>query len=206
MTVWHEALSCSKKMRLCVALCMIVCVSLSSCVPTRQIQTASPRPANTALSNRNEVGLSAISVALTTGNSPLPGEVQALRFKVDEVQLRNTSGVWEAFPVNLSNVEVLPDRNTTKRILSTRVAPVAYDSIALRISEVFVLFGENAGGPLSWPRNRLIKNELSVQPAVDQGTFVQIVFEPGASLARDADCRWYFIPFWSVVAGEAIGN
>ena len=169
---------------------------VSSCISTEQIQATSPRPASTGLVSANSAGMGAFSVTVTTGGSSLPGEVQALRFSIDEIHLRSKEGEWKVMPVELNNFEILPNRELTKNILSTRVETMAYDSIAISISDVFVLYSESAGGPIAWPRETPSKEALSVSPNVDVPTRVRIVLEPGASLLRDKKCQWYFVPFW----------
>ncbi len=140
-----------------------------------------------------------LAIDLETGQTPLPAEVQALRFRIEEIQLHTDEGEWITFPTDLNNFEILPDRYLTKSILSTRVLPVMYDSLALKISNAFVLFGENAGGPLSLPRDNLLKVAIDITPEVGQASQVRLAIEPEASLFRDNQCRWYFVPFWTVV-------
>ena len=179
---------------LSVALCILFV--LSSCISTRQIETTSPRPGFSPFSNGATAELGALGITVSTGSTELPEDVQALRFRVNEIQLRTTDGIWNALPVEINNFEVVPNRTLSRNILSTRIQAVAYDSIAIYISDVFVLFGENAGGPVAWPRNRPIKHELDIVPDLEEATYVELVFEPGASIARDSNCRWYFVPFW----------
>lgn len=170
---------------------------LSSCISTRQIQTASPRPASSPLENTNTAGMSVFSVTIETGQTPLPSDVQALRFSVDEVHLRSEEGEWIVMPADFNSFEILANRELSKNVLSTRVEPMSYDSIALSISDLFVLYDENAGGPIAWPRDQPIKEPLSIDPDVGVATRVRIILEPGASLLKDPQCRWYFSPFWT---------
>ena len=67
----------------------------------------------------------------------------------------------------------------------------------MSISDLFVLYGENAGGPIAWPKDQSIKEVLHIEPGVEAVTRVKIILEPGASLLKDENCKWYFIPFWS---------
>lgn len=137
-----------------------------------------------------------VSVDIVTGSSALPPDVQALRFRLDEVRLRTEAGEWLTFPAELNSFEILQNRQVQKTILTTRVQPLVYDSLALKVSDVFVLFDENAGAPLTLPKDKFFTMDLGVEPAVGTVAQVLIAFEPGASLMRGADCRWYFIPFW----------
>lgn len=181
--------------------CVLVCgfvLLVAGCSGTREIETASPRPLSTPGNVRAEaLGMGQLSIDLETGASGLPDEVQALRFRIEEIQLHTDEGEWITFPTELNSFEILPDRYLYKTILSTRVMPVLYDSLALKISNAFVLFGENAGGPLSLPRDNPVKVAVNIKPEVGQASQVSITIEPGASLFRDQQCRWYFVPFWT---------
>lgn len=186
-----------------VSILCLTCCGLwlfSSCISTKQIETTSPRPVFAPFSNRGTAELGIFSVTMTTGSTSLPDEVQALRFRVNEIQLKTKEGGWNSLPVELNNFEIVPNRNQSKDILSTRVQAVEYDSIALFFSDVFVLFGENAGGPVAWPRDQPVKDRLEITLEQDLVTRINLVFEPGASILRDKDCRWYFVPFWSVAS------
>jgi hypothetical protein len=141
--------------------------------------------------------MSLLSIDVFTGSTTLPAEIQALRFRVEEVRLRMETGEWVTYPTELNNFEILPNRMVSKTILTTRVQPVAYDSLALRMSDVFVLFSENAGAPLTLPRDRFLTMGVQTTPSVGEASQIRIAFEPGASLMRDASCRWYFVPFWN---------
>ena len=176
---------------------MLVCVS---CISTEQIQTTSPRPASSPLLNPNTAGLGVFSVTITTGETSLPDDVQALRFQVDDIRLKNNEGEWQVLPAELNSFEILPNRELSKTILTTRVETVLYDSIAFSISNLFVLYDENAGGPIAWPKDQPIKEKLSFKPDIEAATRVRIVLEPGASLLKDAQCRWYFVPFWTATS------
>ena len=171
-------------------------VLLSSCISTRQIETTSPRPGFSPFSGNEIAELGAFSLTVSTGDTELPEDVQVLQFRINEIQLRNQEGEWNSLPVSLNNFEIVSNRSLSKDILSTRVPAVSYDSIAIYISDVFVLFGENTGGPIAWPREKPIKDALDISPTSERTTNVRLIFEPGASLTRDSDCRWYFIPFW----------
>lgn len=170
---------------------------LSSCISTEQIQTSSPRPASSPLANANTAGMSVFSVTIETGTTPLPADVQALRFTIDEIHLRSEDGEWKVMPAEFNSFEILSNRELSKNILTTRVEPMSYDSIALSLSDLFVLYDENAGGPIAWPRDQPIKEALNIDPQVGVATRVRIVLEPGASLVKDPQCRWYFVPFWT---------
>ena len=178
-------------------LLMLLLVSVG-CASTRQIETSSPRPRILPDESRAEVfGMGLLSIDLETGATPLPADVQALRFRLEEVQLHTDEGEWLTFPAELNTFEILPDRYLSKTILTTRVQPLVYDSIAIKITDTFVLFGENAGGPLASPDDEALKIAVRMQPEVGQATQISITLEPGASLYRDTECRWFFVPFWT---------
>ena len=171
---------------------------MAACGSTRQIETSSPRPVNIPGDSRHEAaGMGSMMIDLETGETSLPAEIQVLRFRIDEIRLHTDEGEWVTFPTELNNFEIIPERYVNKTILSTRVQPVMYDSIALRISDVFVLFGENAGGPISLPRNEPVKLAVDMHPEVGEATQVRITFEPEASLYKNSNCRWFFVPFWT---------
>lgn len=138
-----------------------------------------------------------LSIDLETGQTPLSEDVQALRFRLEEVRLHTDEGEWLTFPAELNSFEILPDRFLVKTILTTRVQPLVYDSIAIKITDTFVLFGENAGGPLAAPDDEALKIAVEMKPEVGEATQVRITLEPGASLYRDTNCRWFFVPFWT---------
>ena len=178
---------------------LIVALLGAGCGSTRQIETTSPRPVNQpGLSGTPVSGMSLLTIDVETGETRLPEEVQALRFRIDEVRLHTDEGEWITYPAELNSFEILPDRYVGKMILSTRVEPVLYDSLSLRISDAFVLFGENAGGPLTLPKDRPLEVAVNIQPEIGEVTQVSLAIEPGASLYKDDACKWYFVPFWRV--------
>ncbi len=179
------------------SLALLVVLS-TGCGSTRQIETSSPRPRVFPGSAGGEAsGLGLLAIDIETGKTSLPDDVQALRFRIDEIRLHTDEGEWITFPGELNTFEILPDRYLGKTILSTRVQPLVYDSIAVKISDAFVLFGENAGGPVTLPRDEALEIAVEMKPTVGDGTQVVIAIEPGASLYRDNNCRWYFVPFWT---------
>ena len=172
---------------------------LPGCMSTREIETSSPRIfSSPESSDAAAAGMSLMAVELVTGETELPAEIQALRFRVDEVRVQNQDGEWLAFPSEMNSFEVVPGRRVNKTVLTTRVLPVAYDSLALKIRDVFVLFGENAGAPLTLPGDEAFGKAITLKTEIGKPSQVSIIFEPGASLARDPSCQWHFVPFWTV--------
>ena len=183
----------------------LVALALSGCMSTRQIQTSSPRPVNApGLTDEAAGGMGLVSVDIVTGSTALPPDIQALRFRLDEVRLRTEEGEWLTFPAELNSFEILQNRDVQKTILTTRVQPLVYDSLALKMSDVFVLFDENAGAPLTLPKDKFFTIGLGVQPAVGTVAQLRIAFEPGASLMKDVDCHWYFVPFWKKLEDQGL--
>ena len=174
-------------------------VLASGCASTRQIETASPRVFNTPESvEANVAGMSLLSVEMETGLTALPEEVDALRFRVDEVRLKSSNGRWLSFPAEQTRIEILPGRPLNKTLLTTRVLPADYDSLAIQIRDVFVLFGENAGSALTIPSNGVSYQSLELHVGPENPSYLRVLIEPGASLAKDTECRWHFVPFWRV--------
>ena len=171
---------------------------LTGCASTRQIETSSPRPRTLPDAVAGEVaGMGLLAIDIETGETILPDDVQALRFRIEEIRLHSDEGDRMTSPADLNSFEILPDRYLGKTILSTRVQPILYDSISVKISDAFVLFGENAGGPLTLPRDTPLEIAVEMQPVVGEATQLKISIEPGASLFKDDNCRWYFVPFWT---------
>ena len=182
----------------CTAWLLSVLLLATSCASTRQIETSSPRPrVFPGTAGGEAAGLAVLAIDIETGNTTLPEDVQALRFRIDEIRVHAEGGEWITFPGELNTFEILPDRYLGKAILSTRVQPLKYDSIAVKISDAFVLFGENAGGPVTLPKDEALEIAVEMEPTVDNGTQVVITIEPAASLYKDNNCRWFFVPFWT---------
>lgn len=178
----------------------LILLIFAGCASTRQIETASPRPRALPGPSRAEAaGMGLLAIDIETGQTSLPADVQALRFRIEEIRLHTDEGEWITFPGELNSFEILPDRYLGKTILSTRVQPLLYDSIAVKISDAFVLFGENAGGPLTLPKDKPLEIAIEMLPKVGEATQVKISIEPGASLYKDSNCKWYFVPFWTAV-------
>lgn len=180
--------------------CCFVALLLAGCSSTTQIQTAPPRPALPAPPDTTETAdLARLTVVVETGDTALPEAIQAMQFRIAEVRLKRADGGWTTSPSDANTFEVSAGQPVRKTVLSTQIAPVAYDSLALVLSDVFVFYDANAGGPLTLPRDAPLTLPLAIQPLTDQPTMLRLRFEPGASLTHDADCRWFFLPFFEVV-------
>ncbi len=180
--------------------CYFVLLLAAGCSSTRQIQTAPPRPAlQTTTGTMEMTDLARFTVVVETGDTALPEAVQALQFRVAEVRLKPADGDWTAYPSDANVFEVSSGQPARTVILSTQIAPVAYDSLALVLGDIFVFYNANAGGPLTLPRDTPLTLPLVAHPTVDQPTMLRLRFEPAASLTHDANCRWFFLPFFEVI-------
>ena len=181
---------------------MLVATALlaAGCSPTREIHTAPPRPA-VALTPDTTVtpDRASLTVRVETGATALPADVQALRFRVAEIMLKPAGGAWSLHPAEVNSFTLTRDGTLPKVVLSTRVPPASYDSLALTLSDLYVQFDAHAGGPLTLPRNTPLRLPLAVPLAAGRRTTLRLVFEPGASLARDAACRWFLLPFFETI-------
>ena len=188
---------CFGALSFAVVLMLNVC-----CSGATQIQTSPPQPASPDVASRERAErMSLLTVEVQIGETSLPAEVMALRYRVAEVHLKEADGGWSVFPAELNSFEITANRRTSKTVLSTHVPPIPYDSLALVLSDVFVVYDANAGGPLTMPRGESVKLGFDARPQAGSTTEIQLTFEPGASLTKDNACRWYFLPFLTS-AGE----
>lgn len=173
---------------------------LAGCSATREIQTAPPRPAVALLPDTTVTAdRASLTVTIEPGATRLPAAVQALRFRVAEIHLKPTGGPWTVHPAEVNSVVISRNPMARKQVLSTRVPPASYDSLALTLADVFVQYDANAGGPLTLARDAPLRLPLTVPLAAGRRTMLRLVFEPGASLSHDAACRWFFLPFFETV-------
>ena len=173
------------------------------CSSTTQIQTAAPRAAlPTPTDTLATADLARLTIMVETGETALPDAIQAMRFRVAEVHLKPADGPWAAYPADVNSFEIGAGSRARKVVLSTLIPPAAYDSLGVALSDVFVLYDANAGGPLTMPRDTPLALPLAARLTIDQPTSLRLLFEPGASLSQDANCRWYFLPFFDVTLGE----
>lgn len=172
---------------------------LAGCAQTQQIETSPPRPAVAVPDSAVTTPRSRLAVVLETGATSLPGEVARLRFEVAELLVKPRGGAWTVYPTTTGHIEIAEDQSGRPRrtLLNTQVPAVPYDSLALRLDDVYVTFGPDAGAPLSLPRDP-IAYRLALDPAPDRLATVRLVLEPGASLVQTPDCRWVFAPFVQV--------
>lgn len=173
---------------------------LAACSPTREIQTAPPQPAVALLPDTTVAAdRASLTITIEPGTTALPEAVQALRFRVTEIHLKPAEGAWAVYPAEVNNIIVNRNPAVRKQVLSTRVPPASYDSLALTLADVFVQYDANAGGPLTLARGTPLRLPLTVPLAAGRRTTLRLVFEPGASLTHDAACRWFFLPFFETI-------
>lgn len=177
-------------------LVLLFLLGLLGCASTQEIETSPPMP-RTGVADEAETSQEApLSIVMGLGETALPGDVSHLRFRVAEIRLRQSAdGEWIRLPSDTAPVEVVEDtRNVRKTLLEARIAPVAYDSLSIVFDDVFVRFGTNAGGPLTTGREAPHQLALGFEPEPGVLTRVMLTLEPGASLTRSPDCRWFFVP------------
>ena len=188
--------------RLLVLLCALA-LPVVGCSSTTQVQTAVPQPALSPPSDTLAAAdLARLTIMVETGQTALPEAIQGMQFRVAEIHLKPADGDWVVYPADVNSFDIGAGSRARKVVLSTLIPPAAYDSLGLALSDVFVFYDANAGGPLTMPRETPLALPLAARLTIDQPTALRLLFEPGASLARDADCRWYFLPFFDVLMGE----
>lgn len=188
--------------RTLLLLCMLA-APVVGCSSTTQIQTAVPQPALPPPSDTLAAAdLARLTIMVETGQTALPEAVQAMQFRVAEVYLKPADSDWVTYPADVNSFDIGAGNRARKVVLSTLIPPAAYDSLGLTLSDVFVFYDANAGGPLTMPRETPLALPLAARLTIDQPTSLRLLFEPGASLSRDADCRWYFLPFFDVMMGD----
>ena len=178
-------------------LCYLV-IGVAGCSSTRQIRTAPPQSAISVTDTTDQATLAPLVIVMETGRTVLPDDVEAMQFRVAEVRLKQAGGDWVTYPAEVNNFVLAANKRAQKPVLSTLVSPAAYDSLALSLTDIFVQFDANTGGPLTMPRDAPLRLPLTTTLAVGRRTVLRLRFEPGASLSRDAQCRWFFLPFFEV--------
>ncbi len=180
---------------------LVMATAMNGCSGARQIQATPPQP---ALSDSGGVPEAPrrgyLAISLEMGPTTLPNDIQSIRFRITEILLKEKTKGWTAFPADINTFEVSRERSERKMILSTQVTPARYDSIAVAFNDIYVTFDANAGGPLTMARNRPVHLGTEAETRLDRRTLLRLTFEPGASIQRSEDCRWFFLPFLTVSA------
>lgn len=168
----------------------------TGCASTQEIETAPPQARNGSLDDDASAAREApLAVVITQGETPLPSDVSRLRFRVAEIRLHSRDGRWVRLPSDSAPIEfVSGGRSVRRTLLDTRVAPIVYDSMTVAFDDVFVRFGPNAGAPLTTSVDVPQRLSIALEPGAGTLTTVVLRLEPGASLTRTPDYRWFFVP------------
>ena len=175
--------------------CLLLVVGCSS---TREVETSRPRAYEGAADAEDAVAQQArLSVFLEAGETELPEAAELLRFRVAEVRLHERGGDWMQLPSDASRIEIERGRGSPRKlILDARVPPAGFDSLAIELDDVFVRFNENSGAPLTTAKDAPQKLALELKSNLESPTTILLRLEPGASLTRTPDCRWFFVPLF----------
>ncbi len=136
-----------------------------------------------------------LTIVLQTGASALEKDVATLRFQVDSVGLKSPEQAWRWYPADRNLFEISAGHLPERIILSTRVPESAYDSLALSFQDVYVQFNPHAGAPLTAGEHVPLTLPARIAAEGTGRQMLTLVLEPGPSVTRSADCRWYFVPF-----------
>jgi len=182
---------------LLVLFAALFAASAAGCSSTRQIETERPRPATPQPAAPPSDGPRAdLVVHFETGTTALPEDVDALRFRVVDLRFRQRDGAWTTYPADFNTFEVRRGEPVQRKaVLATHLPAAAYDSLAVTLGSVYVQYGPNAGGPVTMPHDAPVRLPFTLQPQPGRPATLVLTFEPGASLSRSADCRWFFLPF-----------
>jgi hypothetical protein len=172
---------------------------VTGCSTTTQIQTTPPRPALTTHPDTiTTTDMARLTVTVDIGRTELPEDVQAMQFRIAEVHLKAADNTWTTYPADINSFEISSGTRTRKIVLSTQISPATYDSLGLVLSDIFVFYTANAGGPLTMPGDAPLLLPLGAQLTTETPTTLELLFEPGASLSRTPACQWFFLPFFEV--------
>jgi hypothetical protein len=136
-----------------------------------------------------------IAFSLEKGASVLHEDIDALEFRISEVQVHLVDGAWIRLPSDMIPFEISQGFDDMARsVLNTTVTPAAYDSVAVAFDGIYARFNANAGAPLTAASAEPLRMALALNPSRESTTTVVLAFEPEASLRRSSDCRWFFLP------------
>ncbi|GEM_PF-1955892 len=180
--------------------CAAVIAGLAGCSGAHEVQTSPPRPYQPSEEVAPDSPRQArLRVFIQRGGTDLPEHIQQLTFRTAEIRLRATDGEWIRLPSDAGSVELERGRSTPARlVLDTRIPPASYDSMAVALSHVFVRFNENSGGPLTTAADVPQRLGLDLTATLDAASTIHLRLEPGPSLRRTQDCRWFFVPIYSL--------
>lgn len=173
---------------------VLVPALLAGCGGVREVRTQPPRPVVSAADTASAPARTALTVTLDIAES-MPPDVTALRLRVAALWLKPAGQAWEKRPVSSGTVA---SGEPPVRLLAASVPPRRYDSLAVVLTDPFVTFGPNAGGPLTVADSGLVALPLSLDLNRRRATTLRLRLDPAASLARDTTGRWTFRPRLSV--------
>lgn len=171
-----------------------VLVLASGCSSTRQIETSRPQTIDPAdRTGEPASGQARLVVVMEQGDTSLPDEIDRFEFRIAEVRLHEAGGSWIRLPSETHQFTLPIARRARRTVLNTRVTPARYDSVALSFDQLFARFGENAGARLT-AGDEPLRLALDFTTSLETNATIRLRFEPGASLRRAPDCRWFFVP------------
>ncbi|ACY47444.1 hypothetical protein [Rhodothermus marinus] len=165
---------------------------LAGCGGTREIVMAPPRPAAPGMPDTTAVPA---RLSLTVAaDSVLPPPFQALTLTLHPLALRRADGHRQPLPFARRTLTFSATTPRTWTLLEAApVPPGRYDTLWIRLSDVSVRFGPNAGGTLTVETDTLaLPVTLTLDP--DRAHSYRLLFELRRSLQAEPDCRWRFVP------------
>lgn len=183
-------------MRIVPTAALLLALLLGGCSSTQEIEASRPQARN-AEAPEGSTGTSQarLKMALEQGESVLPEEVDRFQFRISDIQIRRSDGEWIRLSSELHQFELPLNKSAGRRtVLETRIPAASYDSVALSFDRIFARFSENSGAPLAVSRNEPLRFAFDMTASLDRLQTLVLRFEPGASLRRTDDCRWFFLP------------
>lgn len=164
------------------------------CGDTREVRTQPPRPAiplpaPTAVPDRT-----ALTVTLAIDES-LPSDVAALRLRVGALWLKPGGEPWLKRSVGSGVVE---SGGPAVRLLTAQVPHRRYDSLAVVLTDPFVTFSPNAGGPLTIADSGVVRLPLGLDLGGRSTARLSLHLAPERSFTRSGEGMWRFRPHLSV--------
>lgn len=171
-------------------------VFTTGCSSTEEIETSRPRTPEGSTSEETPADRQAqLVVTLAQGESALPDDIERLEFRISEVRVHRADGEWVRLPSDMRQFTMSQRQSEPRRtVIETSVPPAEYDSVAFAFNSIFATFNANAGAPLTAPDDAPLRMALKLNPSLEDRTVLALLFEPGASLRRSPDCRWFFVP------------
>ena len=174
---------------------LLACILIAGCSSTREIETSPPQTIDSADGESQPPTRQArLAVVMGQGETSLPEDIERFEFRISEVRLHRKDGDWVRLPSDEHQFALPLHRNARRTVLDAQVAPAGYDSVAISFDHLFARFSENAGAPLTAAEGEPLRLALDLETSLEAQSVMTLQFEPGASLRRAPDCRWFFIP------------